>query len=76
MRERDAKRIIDACVQAYSCFDIDGMMALIHPDIEFTNISGGMVNAAAAGAEETIRLQGRSEFTFRHRKIYRITDIS
>ena len=33
-----------------NAFDIDGMMAVIHPDIEFKNVSGGEVNATTSGA--------------------------
>ena len=100
---------------------------MIHPEIEFKNVSGGEVNATAFGAVEfrqlaekskelfrsrkqtisnscstsdqmtievvfegvlasdlkngmrageTLRLNGRSEFTFRDGKIYRIIDVS
>lgn len=127
MNEDDKKSIMDRYLDTYNTFDIDGMMSVIHPDIEFKNVSGGKVDATTSGANEfrklaeqskrlfsmrkqtmtsfetkgdqtvvgidyegvlasdlpngmkageTLRLNGRSEVTFRDGKIYRITDIS
>lgn len=124
---RDEKcSLIERYLASYNIFDIDGMMPVIHPDIECKNVSGGEVNATASGADEfrrpaeqskglfisrrqtvtkfwtnndrafieldyegvlasdlpngmkageSLRLTGRSEFTFRDGRIYRITDI-
>ena len=127
MNEDDKRSLINRYLDSYNAFDIDGMMSVIHPDIEFKNVSGGEVNATASSVDEfrklaeqskvlfssrkqtmikfrtkddqafidvayegvlasnlpngmkegeTLRLNGRSEFTFRDGKIYRITDIS
>jgi ketosteroid isomerase-like protein len=127
MDENGKRSLIESYIAAYNAVDIDGMMAVIHPDIEFKNISAGEVNATAFGAAEfrqlaekskelfrsrkqtitnsystsdkmtievafegvlrsdfqngmrageTLRLNGRSEFTFRDGKIYRIIDVS
>jgi hypothetical protein len=127
MDENGKRSLIESYIATYNAFDIDGMMAVIHPDIEFKNISSGHVNATAFGAVEfrqlaekskelfrsrkqtilnswstpnqmtievvfegvlasdlengmrageTLRLNGRSEFTFCDEKIYRIIDVS
>lgn len=127
MEDDDIRSVIQRYLDAYNNFDISGMMSVMHPDIEFKNVSGGEVNATASGVNEfrklaeqsrdlfssrkqtmmkfqlkdiqafievayegvlvsdipngmkagdTLRLNGRSELTFRDGKIYRITDIS
>lgn len=127
MSKHDKRHIIEHYLDSYNNFDMDGMMSIVHPDIEFANVSGGEVNATAYGTDEfrqlaeqskglfsmrrqtitdfaetgdkvfidilyeavlaadlpnkmkageTLRLKGRSEFTFRDGRIYRITDIS
>ena len=127
MDEDEKRSLVECYLAAYNAFDIDGMMAVIHPDIEFKNVSGGQVNATTSGsgdfrllaeksselfrsrkqkiltfwsnadqasvavafegvlasdlpngmkAGETLRLNGRSEFTFCDEKIYRIKDVS
>lgn len=127
MNDDEKRSIIERYLNAYNAFDIDVMMSVIHPDIEFKNVSSGEVNATASGANEfrklaeqskglfsmrnqtitsfetkddqafidvayegvlasdlpngmkagqTLRLNGRSEFSFRDGKIYRIADIS
>ena len=47
MDENEVKKTIAAYLNAYNTFDIDGRMSVIHPDIEFENVSGGQVNALA-----------------------------
>jgi ketosteroid isomerase-like protein len=127
MDEDEKRSLVECYLAAYNAFDIDGMMAVIHPGIEFKNVSGGEVNATTSGASdfrllaeksrelfrsrkqkiltfwsnadqasiavafegvlasdlpngmkagETLRLNGRSEFTFCDGKIYRIKDVS
>jgi len=127
MDEDEKRSLVECYLAAYNAFDIDGMMAVIHPDIEFKNVSGGQVNATTSvsgdfrllaeksselfrsrkqkiltfwsnadqasiavafegvlasdlpngmKAGETLRLNGRSEFTFCDGKIYRIKDVS
>jgi ketosteroid isomerase-like protein len=127
MDENVKRSLIENYIAAYNSFDIDGMMAVLHSDIEFKNVSSGEVNVTASGvkefrqlaeyskelfrsrrqtvisswsnpdqttievafegtlafglqngmkAGETLRLNGRSEFTFRDEKICRIIDVS
>lgn len=53
MQAQEHQQVVEAYIQAYNAFDVDGMVALLHPDIVFSNISGGV---------ETLRTQGVSEF--------------
>ena len=41
MKEDDKRSLIKRYLDAYNAFDIDGMMSVIHPDIEFKNVSRG-----------------------------------
>ncbi|MEZ4528410.1 MAG: nuclear transport factor 2 family protein [Desulfobacterales bacterium] len=60
--------LIERYLTAYNTFDIEGMLAVMHPDIVFKNISGGEVNAAAYGKEELRRLAGKSKNLFVSRR--------
>lgn len=62
------RSLIDRYLAAYNSFDIDGMMATIHPDVEFKNVSAGEVNATALGAEEFRRLAEQSQGLFSSRR--------
>ncbi len=65
----DEKRtLVDRYIAAYNDFDVDGMLALLHRDVEFRNISGGEVNASASGAEEFRRLAEQSKGLFSSRR--------
>jgi len=52
METRAKKDLIERFVCAYNSFDVDGMMALMHPECSFQNISGGQVTATAEGARQ------------------------
>lgn len=54
-------------LKAYNAFDIDGMMATVHPEIEFQNVSDGQVTAAITGAEEFRQLAERAKALFASR---------
>nr|MDQ3389524.1 nuclear transport factor 2 family protein [Gemmatimonadota bacterium] len=58
---------------AYNGFDVDGMLAVLHPEVEFRNVAGDEVNASASGAEEFRQLaeQSKGLFSSRHQKIIR-----
>jgi hypothetical protein len=43
------------------------MMAKIHPDVQFQNVSGGEVNATASGADEFRQLAEQSKGLFSSR---------
>lgn len=56
MNKEEKHVLIDRYLAAYNAFDIDGMMEVIHSDIEFENISGGKGNATASGTVEFRKL--------------------
>ncbi len=51
MTDQEKRTLIDHYLDAYNAFDVEGMMATLHPDVEFENVSGGEVNASASGAD-------------------------
>jgi ketosteroid isomerase-like protein len=68
MDEDEKHSLIDRYLAAYNAFDIDGMMAVMHPEIEFKNVSGGEVNASTFGAGDFRLLAEQSRELFRPRK--------
>jgi ketosteroid isomerase-like protein len=52
METKAKKALIERFVRAYNSFDVDGMLALMHPDCSFQNISGGEVTASATGIRQ------------------------
>jgi len=52
METKAKKNLIERFVRAYNGFDVEGMMALLHPECSFQNISGGQVTASAAGIRQ------------------------
>jgi hypothetical protein len=62
------KYLIEQYISAYNTFDLDGMMSLLHPEIEFENISQGEVNAKASGASEFRAMAEQSKALFKSRK--------
>jgi ketosteroid isomerase-like protein len=49
MHEQDEQRLVEAYVEAYNRFDVDGMLAVLHPDIDFTNYADGVVTLETHG---------------------------
>lgn len=68
MNEDNKQSLIKRYLEAYNVFDIEGMMSVIHPDIEFKNVTGGEVNATASGADEFRKLAEQSKGMFSMRK--------
>ncbi|GAB2648564.1 nuclear transport factor 2 family protein [Nocardia goodfellowii] len=52
MGETDEQALIDRYIAAYNAFDIDGLMALLAPDVRFENYSGAELTASADGVAE------------------------
>ena len=71
MKQQEMKDIIDKYIQAYNSFEIDGMLALMHDDAEFKNISGGNINLTTNGIKEirSAAEQAKSIFESRYQKI-------
>ncbi len=75
MDNEERMALIDAYIAAYNALDVDGMLAFLHPDVEFANSSGGEINASAKGIAQFRELaeQSRDLFTTR-RQIVRSFD--
>jgi hypothetical protein len=68
MDEEERRHLIEDYISAYNAFDIDGMMSLVHPDIEFRNLVSGQVNATASGRSEFRQMAEQSKTMFTSRK--------
>jgi hypothetical protein len=64
--------LIDRYLRAYNTFDLAGLLAMIHPEVIFQNISAGRVTAAASGVEEFRRLAEQSAELFAIRSQTRV----
>lgn len=62
------EHLIEQYISAYNTFDIDGMMSLLHPEIEFENISQGEISAEATGISEFRAIAEQSKALFKSRK--------
>jgi len=67
METKAKKNLIERFVRAYNSFDVDGMMALMHPECSFQNISGGQVTATATGSRQFRELAEESKALFSSR---------
>ena len=68
MTEQEKRSLIDRYLSAYNTFDVDGMMATAHPEIEFENVSGGEVTASASGADEFRQMAEQATTLFSSRR--------
>ena len=60
--------LIDRYLAAYNQFDVDGMLAVMHPDVEFRNVAAGEVTVASHGREEFRALAERAVTLFASRR--------
>lgn len=68
MTESQQGKTIDVYIRAYNAFDIDGMIALLSPEIRFENYSGGELTASADGINEFRRLAETAKSMFSERE--------
>ena len=68
MNDKDKKDLIDKYISSYNVFDIDGMMSVLHSEIEFKNISNGEETANTSGEIEFLKLAEQSKSFFSSRK--------
>lgn len=74
MSNSTPEELIDRYSGAYNSFGVDGMLALLSPDIRFENYSGGELTAAATGVDEFRQLANQSKVLFSERE-QRITEL-
>jgi len=48
----ERRELIDRYVAAYNQYDVEGMLAVMHPEVEFRNVAAGEVTVASHGREE------------------------
>ncbi len=68
MNSNDVRAVIDQYIDAYNRKDIPAMLCTVHPDVEFKNISGGVVNASSVGIAELKALAEQSVSLFSERR--------
>ncbi len=68
MKQEEIKTSIYRYIDAYNNFDIDAMIEMLAPDIQFANVSGGEVNAKTSGKAEFEALARQSARLFAYRK--------
>lgn len=61
MDESKQRELIEQYIAAYNDFDIEGMLAVLAPDVEFENYSGEELTASASGLEEFRLLAQRAK---------------
>ncbi|MBK9096553.1 MAG: nuclear transport factor 2 family protein [bacterium] len=60
--------IVKNFIKAYNSFNVESMLAYLHSDIEFKNISNGVENARTKGIEEFRELANNSVKMFKQRE--------
>lgn len=71
MDAKEIRMIVDRYIAAYNALDVDGMLAVLHPEIEFRNISGGVITVSVSGAGQfrEIAEQGKNLFSSRRQEV-------
>ncbi len=67
MTREAQQQTIERYIAAYNAFDIDGMLAVVHPDVLFRNVSGGEVDVETSGAMAFRQLAEQSKGLFASR---------
>ena len=68
MDNDEKQRLIEHYLQAYNGFDVDGMLAVLAPDVVFENHSGGQLTVATRGAAEFRQLAEQASALFSERE--------
>ena len=66
--DNDRRDLIDRYVAAYNKFDVEGMLAVMHPEVEFRNVAAGEVTVSSHGREEFRALAERAVTLFASRR--------
>lgn len=68
MTDTDRQQLIEHYVDAYNRFDIDGMAAMLSPDVRFDNVAQGVKSHETAGIEAFRTLAHTSAGMFSQRQ--------
>lgn len=74
MTDSNHQELIDRYINAYNAFDIEGMLALLSPDVHFENYSNGELTASAEGIDEFRQLAEYAKSLFSERE-QRVTSL-
>ncbi|MCR8656689.1 nuclear transport factor 2 family protein [Paenibacillus endoradicis] len=67
MDRKEIDKIIQKYIKSYNSFDINGIVNLLNEDIEFRNISSGVINAETSGIQAFKGLAEQSAEIFSQR---------
>jgi hypothetical protein len=68
MKKEKMKEIIDAYIESYNSFDIDGMLFHMHEEVSFKNISAGQVTLSTHGIIELRSAAEEAKTFFKSRR--------
>lgn len=68
MARAEKRIVIERYIDAYNRFDVDGMLALLTPDVLFENVSAGQVTASSSGIAAFREVAGRGAAMFSERR--------
>ena len=67
------KQLVEAYIEAYNRFDVDGMLAPLHEGVVFRNVSNGEVNLTTSG-KESFRRQAEQATHYFSQREQRVTN--
>lgn len=73
METAAAKQLVETYIEAYNRFDVAGMLAPLHEDVVFRNISNGEVNLTTTG-KAAFRQQAEQATRYFSERQQRVTD--
>ncbi len=73
MEARNLQHIVEKYIEAYNRSDVDGMVAHLHENVVFRNISNGEVNLTTVGKEQ-FRAQAEQAKHYFSEREQRVTD--
>ena len=73
MKAPDSKQLVTDYIKAYNRFDVAGMVANLHDEVVFRNISGGEVNLTTTG-KESFRQQAEQAKQYFSQREQRVTN--
>ena len=75
MTDAQKQALIDRYIAAYNAFDIDGMLAVLAPDVRFENHAGDQMTVAVDGIADfrAVAEMGKKLFSSREQRISRLS---
>jgi ketosteroid isomerase-like protein len=73
MEASTPEQLVAAYIDAYNRFDVEGMLAPLHDDVEFRNVANGEVNLTTNG-KEAFRQQAEQATQYFSQREQRVTD--